>query len=293
MIVDCHTQISDWSVHTGQPQPALTAQVAQADAARHLEAVDPVDRAIVLGFKSRYLSAEVSNRHVAEYVRRNSAKLIGFAGIDPTDPECLNELKLAQEELGLKGVTVSPALQNFHPTDTRAMRLYEECARRGMPLVFEQNQSNPASKMEFARPLLLDEVAREFPGLRVVVAHMGYPWVDETVVLLGKHPHVYADVAGLLRKPWLTYTALLAAYEHGVMNRLLFGSDFPKRSPAACIESMYSINQVRNGTGLIAIPREQLRGIVERDALSLLGIDAAPARRSSETTFKMDDDEQA
>jgi len=272
MIVDCHTQIcsaSTQAVHGG----VAVVEAAQVDADRHFAAVDPVDRAIVLGFKSTYLKTEISNQYVSEYVRRYSSKLIGFAGIDPTEPGCLDELARAQEELGLKGAVISPALQDFHPSDTRALRLYRECVRRGMPVLVEQSHRNPAAKLEFARPLLLDEVAREFPELRIVIAQMGYPWVDETVVLLSKHAHVYADVAGLLPRPWLSYNALLSAYEYGVMHKLLFGSDFPYRSPAACIEALYSINQLAGGTNLVAIPREQLRGIVERDALGLLGIE--------------------
>ncbi len=289
MIVDCHTQLidlnHDGAILSGGP-PRLLMETA-----RHLEAVDTVDRAIVLGFKSRYAEAEVSNRVVADYVQQNSTKLVGFAGIDPTDEACLDELATAQDELRLKGVTVSPPLQCFHPTDTRAYRLYEECVRRGMPVVFEQNHRNPASRMEFARPALLDEVASDFPTLKIVVAHMGFPWVDETLVLLGKHSHVFADVSGLLPRRWMSYNALLGAYEYGVMDKLLFGSDFPRRSPAACIEALYSINQMVHGTNLGTIPREQLRGIVERDSLSLLGIESrvVPTRPARSTSLVDDE----
>lgn len=275
MIVDCHTQIWDSTARWGRAAAPSVSIVAEP--ARHLEAVDTVDRAIVLAFKSVHLDAEIPNRFVADYVRRHASKLVGFAGIDPTDPDCLAEVALAQEQLGLKGVTLSPSLQNFHPADTRALEVYEECARRGLPVIFEQNHRHPAARMEFARPVLLDEVASEFPRLRIVVAHMGFPWVDETLALLGKHGNVFADVAGLLPRRWLTYNALLSAHEYGVMDRLLFGSDFPYRSPAACIEALYSLNQLSSGSGLITIPREQLRGIVERDALALLGIEAPPA----------------
>jgi predicted TIM-barrel fold metal-dependent hydrolase len=231
-----------------------------------------VDKAIVLAFKSRYLGAEIPNRFVAEYVRRNPAKMIGFAGIDPLDSTWRDELRVAQEELGLKGVVVSPEMQNFHPADTRAMRLYAECLRRGLPVLFEQDHRHPSAKMEFAEPRLLDEVAREFPELHLVIARLGHPWTCQTVVLLAKHPNLYADVAGLLPQLWLSYTALLAAFEYGVMDKLLFGSDFPYRFPAACIEALYSVNQCTHGSSLQPIPREQLRGIVERDALTLLGI---------------------
>ena len=290
MIVDCHTQIWNSHARLGRGAP-LVAPSVHADESRHWAAVDTVDKAIVLAFKSEYLGAEIPNRFVAEYVRRNPAKLIGFAGIDPQERDWLEELRIAQDELQLKGVVVSPSMQNFHPTDTRAMRLYEQCVRRGMPILFEQNHRNPAAKMEFARPALLDEVARELPDLRIIVARLGYPWTPESVVLLGKHAHVYADVAGLLPQPWLSYTALLAAYEYGVMDKLLFGSDFPYRAPATCIEALYTINQFSHESNLQSIPREQLRGIVERDSLALLGISSpsAPNSKPKSAIFADDD----
>jgi hypothetical protein len=291
MIVDCHTQTWDASAQLGRSGAAIAEVEVRADHLRHLEAVDPVDRAIVLAFKSNYLQAEISNHYVSDYVRRYSAKLIGFAGVDPTDAHCLEELSVAQDELGLKGVTVSPALQDFHPADTRAMELYAECARRRMPVLFEQNHRSSAAKMEFARPLLLDEVAREFPELRIVVSHLGYPWIHETIVLLAKHANVFADVAGLLWHPWLSYNALMPAYEYGVMDKLLFGSDFPQRLPAECIEALYSINQISAGTNLTTIPRQKLCGIVERDTLALLGIEQPAAAGNRPQTTALVDDE--
>lgn len=288
MIVDCHTQVWDTTLAAKMTAAELVGANLRADAAWHMEAVNPVDRVFVLGFKSTYLQTEIPNRFVADHVKRFSSKLIGFAGIDPTDDNWHGDIRIAQDELSLKGVTICPPLQNYHPTDTRAMELYEECARRGLPVIIDQSMHSPAAKMEYARPMLLDEVAREFPQLRIVVAHMGYPWIDETLVLLAKHPHVYANIAGLLRRPWLSYNALLSAFEFGVMGKLLFGSDFPYRSPAACIETLYSINHFAHGTSMTTIPREQLRGIVERDALGLLGIESAgggATRRSEHRTL--------
>jgi len=126
--------------------------------------------------------------------------------------------------------------------------------------------------LEYGRPYLLDEVSRSFPGLRIVIAQLGQPWIDETIVMLGKHANVLADLSGLLSRPWQAYNALVAAHQHGVIDKLLFGSDFPYTSATECIEALYSINQLAQGTNLPVVPREALRGIVERDALSLLGI---------------------
>ena len=289
MIVDCHTQIWTSDAQLGRSATLVTPMV-RPDERHHQEAIDPVDKAIVLAFKSRYLEAEIPNRLVADYVRRYASKMVGFAGIDPTDRDWVEELRVAQDELHLKGVIISPEMQDYHPSDTRAMRLYEQCALRNLPVVFEQNHRHPASKMDYAQPMLLDEIAQAFPRLRIVVARLGHPWVDQTVVLLAKHANVYANVAGLLRQPWLSYTALLAAYEHGVMDKLLFGSDFPYRMPTACIETLYSVNQFSQGSNLPAIPRQQLRGIVERDALQLLGIENTDVRSPKNPRIFTDDE---
>src|ERR1051326_8823267 len=145
MIVDCHTQIWDNSAQLAAAAAAMHAEAAPVEGWRQMDALSPVDKAIVFGFKSRYLSTEIPNRSLAEYVRRNSPKMVGIAGIDPTEVDCLEELRIVQEELGLKGVRLSPAMQNFHPTDTRAMRLYDECVRRGMPVFFDQNHRSPTA----------------------------------------------------------------------------------------------------------------------------------------------------
>ena len=291
MIVDCHTHI--WQspdqlgrLDMGSARPGQRGAVRRSPTAktgwRGVPAADPdhhwaesrtVDKSIVLGFKSRYLQAEIPNSYVADYVGRFPQKLIGFAGIDPAERGAVDEVRIAQADLHLRGLTVSPANQDFHPSDSRAMAVYAEAEGLGMPILF--HPSGPfteQSKLEFGRPYLLDEVARTFPSLRMVIAQLGQPWVDETITMLGKHEHVYADVSGLLGRPWQAYNALVSAHQHGVIDKLLFGSDFPYTSATECIEALYSINQIAQGTNLPVVPREALRGIVERDTLALLGL---------------------
>jgi predicted TIM-barrel fold metal-dependent hydrolase len=287
MIVDCHTHI--WQspdqlgmAELGDVPRAARSRTARAPAWRSIPAADPdhhmaqstaVDKSIVLGFKSRYLRADIPNRFVADYVNRFPQKLIGFAGIDPTERQAPQEVKSVQGDLRLRGITISPANQDFHPTDTRAMSVYAEAERLAMPvLVHSSGQFTPQSKLEYARPYLLDEVARTFPKLFLIISQLGQPWIDETICLLAKHPKVYADVSGLIARPWQTYNALVLAHQAGVSDKLLFGSDFPYTNATQCIEAMYSINQLAQGTNLPLIPRESLRGIVERDSLALLGL---------------------
>lgn len=284
MIVDCHTHIWEsveqlgrgaglWSTRTRDQH---SGQTPRADIARHQAASEPVSKTFVLGFRSHYLEANVPNDHIADYVRQRPDALIGFAGVDPSRPkEAIDELRRAHDELGMKGVSIWPAAQDFHPASSSAMRVYAEISRLGMPVMIHQDvRASANSKMEFARPYLVDEVAREFPDMRIIISQMGYPWTEETIILLVKHQNVFADISGLVHRGWTAYHTLLSAYQAGVMGTLLFGSDFPHTTAAACIEALYSINQFCHGTALPTIPREQLRQIVERDVLTLLHIDS-------------------
>ncbi len=292
MIVDCHTHIwqspdqlgqLDWGNTPSGSRRKPTRIAGEKPVWRSVPAADPdhhwaqsrtVDKSIVLAFKSRYLRAEIPNRFVADYVSRFPQKLIGFAGIDPTERSAPAEVRAAKQDLHLQGITVSPANQDFHPTDSRAMEVYAEAEQLQMPILFHPSgQFTEQSKLEYGRPYLLDEVARTFPKLRMVIAQLGQPWTDETICLLGKHAHVYADVSGLLSRPWQAYNALVLAYQHGVIDKLLFGSDFPYTNATVCIEALYSINQLAQGTNLPLVPREALRGIIERDTLGLLGLE--------------------
>ncbi len=296
MIIDCHTHIWEsveqlgrgtglWNVNVRGGVPLAKRN---ATAETHLAAAKPVDRTFVLAFKSYYLGAHVPNEYVSRYVKRNPTKLIGFASVDPSRPqEAIDDLRRAHDELGLKGASIWPAAQDFHPACSAAMRVYTEALRLRMPILFHQDvRASGASKMEFARPYLLDEVAREFPELKIVVTQFGYPWTDETIALLGKHENVFADISGIVQQLWHAYNALVLACQAGVMDALLFGSNFPYSTAAESIEALYSINQFCHGTNLPTIPREQLRRIVERDSIKLLGIetDDAPAIREAETT---------
>ncbi|MCB9849741.1 MAG: amidohydrolase [Phycisphaerales bacterium] len=306
MIVDCYTHFWDSPGQLGRQRSSAVRSVvlaatasrevpANAGTARHLAAAEPVDATIVLGFKSEYLGAEISNDAVAEYVRTRPEKLIGFAGIDPSTPSlAAEELERARTELGMKGVALSPAAQNLHPCSSKVEAIYEQAVAAGLPVLFHPGVRIASEcVLEFAQPVLLDEVARTYPTLRIVVAHLGYPWTRETLVLLAKHEHVYADISWLLHQPWEAYQALLAAHNYGVMGKLLFGSGFPFNSPAESIETLYGLNHLCGGTNLPRIPREALRGIVEREALTLLGIPhvAPPARNPSPMSDLASDEE--
>jgi len=278
MIVDCRTHV--WSQvdqlgsgacehlrrRSGQKQ--LTA-----DPADHAIAAQCVDKSLVFGWRSAMLDADVPNGFVARYVAQNPGKLIGVAAVDPTEGVALDLAKDMLDQDEFRGLSVSPPNQGFHPADSRAMRLYELAARRGVPIFVDQGPDFPSpGRLEYARPALWDEVARDLPNLTLVIGSLGHPWVEECLVLLGKHDRVYADVAGLPNRPWQAYHALVLAHQFGVIHKVLLAGDFPFGTPAGAIEGLFRLNELTQGTLLPSVPREALRGVVERDALRELGI---------------------
>jgi len=302
VIVDCYTHIWQSPDQLGRAIDAViqrlqgaasgAASPPTANTGDHLAAAEPVDITFVFGFKSHYLAAEVPNQFISAYVKEHSRKMVGVAGVDPAKPkEAIEEIRRSHGEFGLKAATISPAAQDFHPADTHAMGIYAVLADCHMPVFINNGLGFTAeSKMEFARPHLLDEIAREFPELKIIIGQMGYPWVDEALVLLSKHKNVLADISGLIELPWIAYNALVRAHQQGVMNKLLFGSDFPYNSAADCIESLYGLNHTGHGTNLPTIPREHLRSIIELDALESLGMPLPVPVRIAETSLLSDDE---
>ena len=279
MIVDVHTHLWDQPEQMGPGTAKRLAATGETQWDRldvspdaYDQAMEPMDRSIILGFHGLYLDASIGHEQVGQYVARNPAKYIGFAGIDPMVKDFVGSLNHAQD-LGLAGVLTSPAAQGYHPTHTRAMRLYEECQERGLPvLVHPGTHLDKAAVLEFSQPHLLDAVGREFPELRLVLAQVGHPWTDPALWLVGKHRHFYADLSDLTQRPWQLYNVLLLAHQQDVVDHLLFGSDFPFSTPEVAVKTIYSVNTHTQGTQLPTIPREQLRSIVERDALVCLGL---------------------
>jgi len=281
MIIDLHTHV--WA-NLDQLGPDLASRRrsraagngTQLDAspAAHERAMGCVDGAVVLGFRADRVGARIPNEFIAGFAAKDPRRRVGIAGIDPMSSDVLDEIETAVG-LGLVGVTVSPAIQGFHPTHSAAMRVYERCAELALPIfVTVQEPLTATTVLEFARPGAWDEVARALPSLPIVIGQLGHPWIDEALLLVGKHEHVFADISGVVARPWQLYNSLLSASSMGVMDKLLFGSGFPNDSPARAIESLYSVNAYSHGTQLPSIARTSLRAIVERDSLACLGINA-------------------
>ena len=279
MIIDLNTHIwsslDQFGTETAERYRTLIAERwggLDASPLAHERAMECVDASFVIGFASDRLGASVPNEYIAEYVAKDSGR-VGVAGIDPMSEDAMDRIDRASE-LGLVAIAVSPSCQGFHPAHSRAMQVYERAAELSMPVFVTTLEPMPPSAMlEFARPGLWDEVARNLPELPILFGQLGAPWVDETLLLLSKHQHVFAEISGVVGRRWQLYNALLSARGIGVMDKLLFGSGFPFQTPSKAIETLYSLGSMSQGTMLPTIPRAEVNAIVERDAFVRLGLE--------------------
>ncbi len=106
----------------------------------------------------------------------------------------------------------------------------------------------------------------------MVLAHVGHPFMEECLVVIRKHPHVYADISALYYRPWQFYNMLIAAQEYNVTHKLLFGTDYPFAAGQASIDGLRQANDVIGVSGLPRVTDGTIEGILGRDAFGLLGI---------------------
>lgn len=287
MIVDVHTHFFRSELDFG---PNLRADLARCgvDAAawgdvpeRHLETTLSADVAVVFGLRAQATGWNIPNDAVAMHVRRASDRLLFFAAIDPAEAGFMEELERCHGDLGAVGVKLAPLYQGAHPSDPRYREIYRFCVRHRLPVLFHVGTSFVGgTPLDYSRPAHFDQVAVDFPELRMVLAHLGHPWEGETIAVIRRHPHVYADLSALYYRPWQFYNSMRLLVEYRTEHKVLFGSDFPFTTTGGSLAGVRGINSILAQSGLQPVPAEVIEGIIYRDTLGLLGL-PHPARRGN------------
>jgi predicted TIM-barrel fold metal-dependent hydrolase len=232
---------------------------------------DVCDKFVVVAMKWNRLGIHIPNEFVAEYVAEYPGRAVGFACVDPHDADAPAEFERAVVKLGLRGLKLSPVYAGFDPWCAEAWRLYEMADAFKVPLLWHQSAAYAQQSMlEYGNPILIDKIARAFPDLRMILAHVGQPWIAETVVLLRKHKQLFADLSARYYRKWQCYNALMLAIDYGVTGQLLFGSDFPIQTPRAALDAFRAINDWGEGVTLPRVPDSLIDDIVHNRPLELL-----------------------
>ncbi|MBZ5561825.1 MAG: amidohydrolase family protein [Acidobacteriia bacterium] len=230
-----------------------------------------IERAVLLPIACRRARKDSvsSNEQVAELCGM-SRRFIGFASVDPLAKGAPRELENAVKRLGLKGLKLDPALQDFRPDGRKVFPVYEAAAALKIPVLLHTGMSwAPGTALERGHPLLLEEPIRHFPALNFVLAHFAWPWVWEAVALALKYPNVFLDTSCLYYDSPKEFFQFVfsrqiptTVIERSLRNQVVFGSNYPRVEIKNMVHALKSL----------ALTEGCLKKILRENAERLLGM---------------------
>jgi len=224
--------------------PPTVPETAAHYRAQNIAAVIfPVDAERETGYR-RY-----ANEEVAGIAAENSDVLIPFASIDPWKGKMgVREARRLIRDFGIKGFKFHPTMQGFYPNDRMAYALYEAIEAEGGIALFHTGQTGVGSgmpggngmRLKYSNPMHLDDVAVDFPDLRIILAHPSFPWQEEALAVAQHKPNVYIDLSGWSPK---YFPDILVRYCNSILRKkVLFGSDWPMIAPERWLDDFDGID---------------------------------------------------
>jgi predicted TIM-barrel fold metal-dependent hydrolase len=179
----------------------------------------------------------VPNEEIAAVAAANDDVLIPFASVDPRRPDAVERVRTLIDDHGVRGFKFHPNLQEFFPSDRDVYPLYEVIEAAGLPALFHTGHSGIGTgvpgggglRLKYSNPMCLDDVAADFPGLPIVMAHPSFPWQDEALSICLHKQNVWIDLSGWSPK---YFPPQLVQYANTQLrHKVLFGSDYPLITP--------------------------------------------------------------
>lgn len=210
-----------------------------------------------------------SVEEIAEGAARHNDVLIPFGSVDPLQGNAaVTRLRSLIDQFGIKGVKFHPSMQGFEPNDRQYYALYEVIADAGIPALFHTGQTGIGAglpgghgiKLRYSDPMLLDDVAADFPELTIVMAHPAVPWVDAQISIATHKANVFIDLSGW--SPKYFPPQLTRAMNTVLRDKVLFGSDFP----------VIQVDRWMSDFDKLEIKPEVVPKVLKQNALHVLGI---------------------
>ena len=191
-----------------------------------------ITRALITGFDEASTGGTtfVTNESVAAVARRHPDRFLPFAGADiMRGTAALRDVERWIEEHGFRGLSLRPFMIGLPPTDRHYYPFYEKCVELGVPLSMHASANWTTSRpSDLGHPRHFDVVACDFPELKLILSHAGYPWVLEACLLAWKHPNLYLELAAHRPKyftaPGAGWEPLLRYGQTTIQDKILYGT---------------------------------------------------------------------
>jgi predicted TIM-barrel fold metal-dependent hydrolase len=222
-----------------------------------------------------------SDEELAAFCAHYPKRLIGFTSINPDRYQPERKVERAVKEFGMRAVKLYPH-SGFYPNDPRLTRTYDFCSRQGIPVVIHTGPKAVRWQwMKYNQPIFVDEIATNFPDLKIVMCHGGYPWTEEFMAVVYTNPNIWVDLTFMERieetfmLPGLVENTVRRLVKLIGAGRLLWGSEGPymdlplygKQDP-----SNYQVSQDKLVRRFDFLDQEDKAGILGNNAACLLGL---------------------
>ena len=246
--------------------PTVEDLAARYREARMAAVVFTVDATTALGHPA------ISSEEIAERAAEHADVLIPFGSVDPHQgAEAVARARRLVEDHGVRGFKFHPSLQAFSPDDPAHYPLWAALEELAVPALFHTGQNGIGAglpggrgiKLRYSNPLLLDDVAADFPALTVILAHPSVPWQGEAISMATHKSNVFIDLSGW--RPKYFPPELVRAAGGMLRRKVLFGSDYPLITPERWMEDFAALG----------IDPAHVPGIVKDNAAAVLGLTAS------------------
>ena len=214
-------------------------------------------------------SRKITNEEIAELAHEHADVAIPFASINPhRGKDGVRQARKLISEYKVKGFKFHPSVQEFSPNDRMAYPLYEVIAEAKLPALFHTGQTGVGAgtpggggiRLKYSNPMLVDDVAADFPDMPIILAHPSFPWQEEALSVATHKPQVYIDLSGWSPK---YFPPILVQYANTLLkDKILFGSDYPVIDPQRWMDDFAKLS----------IKPEVRPRILKENAIKLLGL---------------------
>jgi len=288
MIIDVHTHIGRYEKHFSEEfvmdttkQGGMLGQdidkakeIWDVDLDQYLAELDDagIHKAVILGFDvTRVTNTKVPDDYIFDFVEKNPDRLVGFAGVQPINyrgrfnAQGLKDLEKAVEEFGFKGMKLYPTYAHYAPNHRAVYPFYQKAQEYHISAMLHLGASASSfTSLEYSRPYMLKQIGWDFPDLKLAANHMGYPWTEELLATMRMQSNIYADFSGMFGRPFIMAWDLVLAKQYGVLDRVMYGSDYPFCPPMKqCVRWIqHKLNEICRDASWPTFTEEELSGLL-------------------------------
>ena len=212
---------------------------------------------IMKSYREDRLIIDVTTEEVAEVLQAHPDRFIGFAGINP-----LRGMERAIRDFGFRAAYLHVYGFNIPIDHRRLYPFYAKCEELGVPVSMQVGHSAESMPSEHARPILLDNIALDFPGLTIVGTHTGWPWTEEMIAMGWKHDNVYIGMDAHMPKYW--EKSLLTFVKTRGQDKVIWGTNGP---------TAFTHGHILPQVDALELKPEVKRKLLRENAMKVLGLD--------------------